>query len=357
MLKKLRKVFVGIIWLTVLLGFAACKTKDNVETESNNKATQNNKFEFKYKEISDISSLSLMDIEELSSEYTGLELYDWGNNIKLPIPKPNNVSFISADPNALVIEGLNRENWIAYKEELSKKYIVVEYDPAHEDGFIGVWDKEYNFRIFISYYERNEYYEADGVMSLGFKLGCQEDMFDLSNKEVLDRALAELKLDNDGTAYCCNVSSRTNIIDGFSVYYIGPPKSVSDNAFMYLCVLKDGKIVFLEKNKVLWGRCNDQVEFLENDGKWKMFILAYSGVDELLYDGMPDAISTYEKENDKFVLKKKENVPDLVDKSLVTMRKSENEIDIHEVLIAWEEDEIHRMIPQWSVGEKIGVLK
>lgn len=172
----------------------------------------------------------------------------------------------------------------------------------------------------------------------------------------------------------CNVTSASNLQAGFSVYYIVPSREYCEENEInsYMCVTKDEKIVFLDANQILYAS-TDEVEFLDKDGVWRMYILA-SMISKQYKGGngvMTQEISQYLLEEGFFIYENTYMVYELeniTEYDMVTMKKSGSNIDLYElerndvfdVQYGLEGLEYNGTVPEyeeWSVGEKLATIK
>lgn len=265
LIKKLGMVNVLLLMSMLSVG---CGSKEKDELTENDVGKKEEVFECKYKETSEISMFAYDNITKYSKEYTDCQLYEWSDDVVLPIPAPDeNINVTVAE--SVIVNDIHREVWEEYVSVLSDKYIIeseiIEVESNYKQN-ISIFDMENNYTATMSWNE-NEH-----SMYVYVYMFCQEKEMSVSNGEVADMVAKKLGKSCDTIKAVINASSNSNLSKSFEVFYIYNNVEASDNPKTYICVVKDKEIVYLEADKILVS-LTDEIEFAKKGNDWYMYIL------------------------------------------------------------------------------------
>lgn len=373
MLKKITKVGMGIILFATVLCFAACGIRKNVENESNNSEKQENNLKFKYKELSNVSSLAMNNTTEYTSEYTDVPLYEWCEGVVLPVPKLEEAKFEGAMSNMLAFSNVTEEVFDKYVELLKEEHgTEIKEKVTGDVKSISIRSMAGNYEVVLSWekksvnYETGEVFENYLVMDTLFFY--QEDSR-YTNEEILQKAVKQLNIDESRIKdlWVYNVTSASNRKDGFEVYFIGMPTDLGlkcnvfgyeEDVFMYLCVMQGDEMVFFEPNMVMYGNSNNQIEFLRDSDGWKMYVLAHTGNKSLNSSNTgKEIIDEYVMHDNKFTYVNTDYLEEIMvdGKVNIIMKKVNGHIELYYLVKDKDPEVLYQNM--WSVGEKIGVYR
>ncbi len=372
MKKKAIFSLISILVLSSLLIACTKKTStsekvDEPETKSNSESESENTYE--YKELSDVSVLSVNQTFNFTDEYTSAPLYRWSNDANLPIPVPEvellQIEWLDGYLSAI---GVNENEWSKYIENMCSNYKIIEssyVDATDEEKIISnitLYDEKYNYGVnfnwipdYVSPFTDDIY---ENVLQVSVHFFNQEKHNDLDSQSVLNKVFEEFGI-NDSKSKCVlwDITSHSNIESGYSVYYIDIPMETEIDANSILCVMRDDKIVFAEYdvfNLIIGYANNQEIEF-NND---EMYILK-SKNDSLASSFDIQYVYRYELTNDKFEFVKDYSVIDDLkvceQGNIVTFQKNEDTIDLYKVEIVMKSDT--PIVERYSLGEKLGTLQ
>lgn len=356
----MRKIVIIIISLIMFLN-----TSCGVNQNKTIKYSESEKSSFDYSELSDISSLAENKTWNYNEHYTSCQTYEWGDNVNMPLPLPQNGTFVDTINDVITVDNVDLDSWIMYVEYIKMNYIVLWEEFLLEDTpfRITFCDNTNNLIITIIWREKDEDKNLDNHLTMNIYLGCQENLCLLSNNQILDKALEKLKIDKEDFGIC-NISSQNNIREGFFVYYICPPQEFcqKEQVNSYICVVRDENIVFLEANQVLY-LSTDEIEFKNINDSCKMYILSSKMSKEYMGGAGIETqqIDEYILQNNMFVCKKSYSVGEIAnvnDSERVTFERNNDSIEIYKLI---RNDILNNdSIPgymEWTIGEKLGVLE
>ncbi len=356
---KIKKILLLILGI-MLLSLSACEDNGNdkgkVESESNNEKSYNG--------VSGITTLADNNTWKYTKDHIDCELYGWDEDVVLPIPKPEGSTGIEYEANGFYLLGINQEEWEDYVEVISEMYTVdvvySSWTDENDSCYIRAIDMNNNFMANLVWNKEVCYYNMRNAATAWVYVGSREKHTSLTNEEVLNMALEKIAVD-DGTGFgIVNISSDSNLKDGFDVYYLSTSneytKASENNTYMYLCVVKDEEIVFMEPNCVELGT-NSSLEFMENENQWKMYL----GATAYLGDDSYQTLRTYNLEKENFVLEQEDtvyNINGFENIWYIVLEKEESTIGIYQVN---RNDNFFSdgKIPdykEWVLGDKVGVI-
>ncbi len=285
-MKRMKIVYLVVIYFCLFLTACGSTEKETADTDDI--------FKFKYEELSEISSLSNNSVVKYSEQYTSANLYNWTENVVLPIPSPGDMKEEKSYERMLTFSGIDESQWDKYVQELKIIYpdIIIGDNQENIDEALGyshktltIYDETYNMRIIMVWYDKLSYIGNDleqnnleNVILVNCYLGNQEFANDLNNKTIKEKICRRLNDITTNDLKIFDVSSRNNIIDGYRVYYVQPLSTQyieSEMVCMYLCVMKDDEIVFLNHNEISIGKLNNEIEFVKYKDKNYMYILSF----------------------------------------------------------------------------------
>ncbi len=360
---KVRKLVVVSMLMTLVVMLNACGSKEKQTSNESDEVVE--KSSYKFQELSQISTLSNNEMVKYTSDYTDVELYEWSENVTLPIPKIDGAAETESIDRMLTFTGVTEEVWNDYVSALNSNYTVIECDDIYTldgtdyaSGGIIVTMEDKNVYVSLNWNNKVEYSDAvtmENVVTIWCFLGTQETNAKISKTDVKKMIFDELGVSDESTKnyYLYDVTSRSNEADGFNVYYLKTPTIAHDNHVeninMYLCVMRGEKIVFLEPNVVTFGSSNNEIEFLDNE----MYILAYeTDKDMTMSDIGNQVLDKYVLKDDYFVLEKTYTVADVVGEKIhVTLEKTEAGIDLYELL--FDKNSTKDYSEVYSVGDKL----
>ncbi|MBP3339897.1 MAG: hypothetical protein J6L69_10900 [Lachnospiraceae bacterium] len=351
------------IVLTIILCaflFGCAKVEDNGEKSNTNDDKNSVKYEFsfKYKELSDVSPFVYNSIIKYTDEYTSAPLYEWSEDVVLPIPAPlgakheKNVKMI----NELVFSGVTLEEWNNYVDLLKEKYIVLWEDK--EQPSIRIYDKTYNFYVQLRWEEKM--LQGDNIsnyIALHCFMGNQEinELLDYDTvREVMCKKL-DISEDDKREYIIYDVSTNTNIKDGYWIYYMVSSKST------YLGIFKGEELVGTLKNKAFNPLYITRIEFIESKENTNMYVLTN---EDCL--GYPNEITGFGKGLiEKYVIKddglefveskKVSEIDCCKDIEYITIKKNDDKIEIFEVV--QNTNIVHSYNENWCLGKKLGIME
>ena len=182
---KCKKVLMVCIILLMGLLCSCGKETDKVQgIEDKSEETK-----VQYISYSKMSALMPNETWVYSSEYLGCDVYEWKEDIILPIPTPEGMTGVEVVDNAFYGLGIGREEWEAYIKKLEEQYIVdVEYSDGYEEKdscWVTVTDLQHNILTYLSWKEKDYYYNMSNSFSVTVHAGANVKNTKYSNEEVL----------------------------------------------------------------------------------------------------------------------------------------------------------------------------
>jgi len=357
---KISRVFLFIAMISILSG---CNKSESNETNETDEAKV-------YESLWDVSMLGYNNTWNYTEKQIDCELYKWGEYANLPVPMIEGSSGMDVMQNGLYVFGISEDEWVNYMESIKKDWNVIirEEDDEEMKAYYGnaydmyIYNTKYNYCVDLHWRENDPYNNSRNCVSVNAYVGCQKKSSELTNEEVLKKVEDKLGEENSGYTIL-NVSSDTNVEDGFGVYYIETHKENDGKTIIsYLCVVKDSEIVLLEPNTIIRG-WNDSAEFLEKDGKWILYVTCHSAIRKFT-SGVNDLILLeFELEDGWFELKSENSVYNLAEFDGYygdgTLIKKEQEIHLVSVKNNSKQLNEDGSIPRYKtyyLGETVGVI-
>ena len=354
----MKKIIIISLLMCTLL-FISCGSKEKGEDANTLGDTNSyNTTTFKYRELSPISPLAVNSIVKYSNEYTSAPLYEWSDNVVLPIPAP--VGVIEETPaqfsQALTFSGVTFEAWNDYVELLKDNYDTLEH--TIESNNIYLWDDTYNFKISIKWSKEDICggVTKTDIVTLRCFMGNQENNTSISTKDVLEKVFVKLDVKNDDkeSFEIFDVSSHSNIKSGYWVYYLSSPNKT------YLAIMQEKNLVGIVENSAFLTVYNEKIEFIISDDVAEMYILSNSDAKNYPnLTGFGDTIiEKYVLKDDYFEFDNTINISDIEyckDYEYITMKKNSNSIELYELVLGAGEYKLYSEL--WSVGNKLGTLE
>lgn len=330
--------------------------------------------QFQYKELSDISPMCYNNTVKYTKEHTDAPLYEWSDNVVLPVPKPEGaIEEEISSYGLLAFSGVTQDNWNKYVEELKKNYSCSSFNEvtgegANLSGSILIYDEEYNFNVYLEWCSQETYnYDMTrkNVVRVHCYMGNQEKSSEISKAELLKKVCKKLGLSEEDTKdfHVYDISSHNNMQDGFTVKYITTTLEYrtkeQNNICSYVAIIMENDLVGLVPNVAIIPTGNKTIEFLKNGDKWIMYIVTDQEMKEFPY--MSDIgemmIDIYELKNKEFSLTETKKISDIEcckDVTYITIKKNRNSIDLYELVL--DSDTTIYIYDKWHIGKKLGML-
>lgn len=318
-------------------------------------------------ELSDISVIAANKTFKYTENHLKCPLYEWGNIAVFPVPAPEGYSSLEIDMHGVRAFGVDKDEWLSYLEKIRAEYNIIE-DVFEYEGTvrysIDIWDAKNNYHGFL-YWDDDMGDNVKNCVYAYFYVGPQVSVDGLDNAKVLE--IAKERIDTDREINILNISSPSNVKDGFGVYYIDVNIDYSDpneswKASNYLVVMKDEEVVLFYEEAVVLEFAGS-IEFIKNEDTWKLYVIKntistnypyYQFVREFtLKDGkfeLTDSMYAF----DMLVLDEEKQTVG----TMVTLKKNGELIDIYEVKFndKYENDSTIPGYEFFVLGEKIGEL-
>lgn len=333
------------------------------EKEEYGESAEKTKLDATY--ISEISVLACNNTWKYTEEDIGCEVYEWSEDVVLPIPKPENSTGIEYVGDGFYLLGVDKEEWEEYIYPLVNKYDgYISYDSIvseNDSCFARIVDMEYNYMANIVWGKDFSYYNLRNNVGAFVYVGSKEKNTSLTNQEVMELALEELGIEDKKGFGALNISSKGNLSDGFDVYIILPSQSYieenEDNPSSFLCVLdSNDEIVLVQPEGISIGSGNSSLEFVKTETGWNMYT-----VNTLYGSGTAcHELSLYVMENGKFTCSNAQTVygiEGLERVSAITLKKNNDVIDVYK--LDYNRDEASNEkepFSQWLLGAKVGII-
>ncbi len=301
-----------------------------------------------------------------TKEVLGCEVYEWSEDVVLPIPEPDgSTGMIYTDGNFFTL-GIDADEWTEYIEPLVERYdgdlrwdsLATENDAS----VANILDMENNFMANIIWEEDLPFNNLRDTVEVWIYAGSREKHTSLNNYQVLDMALDKLKVDEKEGFRLINIGSKSNRADGFDVYYLSVPEKYKElendgtYTYMYLCVVKDDTIVLLEPNAVDIGG-EASLEFMQVKDKWMMYVVR----EELYCASQYQYLDIYIMENNVFTKTSSDvihKVKGLENEHYICLDKKESIIEIYRLDYNRDEEaEETKPISRWILGPKVGEIR
>lgn len=298
-----------------------------------------------------ISSIYYNQTWKYDSEEIGCEVYEWTEDIVLPIPKPEGESSIEIIHGTYQVLGIDKSEWDNYVELLDETYEVVRTD-SELNGYLSCGIRFYNMeKNIVGYLSWGEYSGIDNLENCfeGFVfVGSNYKNTNLSNEEVLNKVFSKLEYDNKEGFSIVNVNSKTNYKDGFDVYLVETSMEyayANEYTYEYICVLRNDEIVLLEPCNILIG-LPAAVEFVQVGDSWRAYITEYNGKSGLVGNNLLEynMVDGFFVENELFDISE-----------FVSLIKKDNMIEVYRVLNKGLGENIPNYA-KYKLGDKIYVI-
>ncbi len=300
-----------------------------------------------------------------TEESLGCKVYEWSEDVVLPIPAPKDVTGIEYDDGQFFALGIDADEWTEYVEPLVEKYDgYLRWDSlaTENDACVAtIFDMENNFMANIIWEEDLPFNNLRDTVEVWIYAGSREKHTSLDNEQVLGMALDKLQIDESEGFRLINISSKSNLSDGFDVYYLFVPeeyrelKEKGTYTYMYLCVVRDDKIVLLEPKAVDIGG-EASLEFMQVDDEWKMYVVR----EELYSASQYQYLDVYTIEDDEFTKISSDvihEVQGLENEHYICLNKNESIIEIYRLNYDRDRNtEEKKPVSKWLLGPKIGEI-
>ena len=297
------------------------------------------KGDWKYEETSDISALAVDNIAQYNMLFTDCELYQWSEEVVLPFPAPDAGMSISVGGESepyIVVKDIDASLWESYVQTLSELYISEVHVTEMNAERCSVYDEKNNFMAELVWRPDEK------CMDVQVMMFCQQGVSMYSNEEIAELVISWEEVEADDIKAVINISSNSNLEEGFDVYYIwmeDDSVTVSD----YFCVIHKDSVAILEEARVGVGNF-DEIEFYSKGDVDYMVLLTCNENGEQILEIYED--SGY------FELQKTVKVADLESvknrnyTGLVTLEKDVDGIHLYKI-------EQHAEGIPYTVGERI----
>ncbi len=353
---------IGIIFVVMgMILLTSCgKEKDVTNVENNEENLQEQK---EFVDVTGVTTLSSNNTWKYTKDMLDCELYEWSEDVVLPIPNlecSTGMKYIDGEFFAL---GVDYEEWQEYVGLLIEKYdAYVRYDSLVSENdacFVQLLDMENNLMANVVWEKDLPYYNLNNTVEAWVYVGSREKYTSLTNEEVLNKSLNKLGISDEKGFKVINISSKGNISDGFDVYYLATSQEYrelgEENPYMYLCVVKDDEIVFLEPEAIGVGD-DSSIEFLRVGDSWKMYLVTTT----YLCGDSHHRMEMYDLSDGCFVQESKEtvyNIEELKDISNIVLKKNGEEIDIYKLDYNRSENlNVKEPYSTWLLGSKVAII-